>query len=52
MTGLVWTALALPLAGLLAPTVARASYLSMVLFHGWLELAVAAHLIALSRAPR
>lgn len=45
-------AIALPLAGLLAPTVARASYLSMVLFHGWLELAVAAHLIALSRAPR
>jgi hypothetical protein len=35
-------ALALPLAGAFAPAAARATYLSLVLFHGWLEVAVIA----------
>jgi hypothetical protein len=33
-----------PLAGCFAPVRVRAIYLSLVLFHGWLELAVMAHL--------
>ncbi len=45
-------AVALPIAGLAAPTAARAGYLSLVLFHGWLELAVAAHLWASGWSPR
>ncbi|TVQ87292.1 MAG: hypothetical protein EA397_18420 [Deltaproteobacteria bacterium] len=45
-------ALALPLAGLFAPAEARGAYLSFVLFHGWLELAIAAHLLALPLASR
>lgn len=45
-------ALALPLAGFFAPAEARGAYLSLVLFHGWLELAIAAHLLALPLASR
>lgn len=37
---------ALLAAGWVAPVAARAGYLSVVLFHGWLELAVAAWLLA------
>ena len=44
-------AIALPIAGLFDPAQLRAGYLSLVLFHGWLELAVAAHLLALRHAP-
>lgn len=40
----------LPMAGVVAPTGARAGYLSLVLFHGWLELAIAAHLLVRPRA--
>jgi len=41
--------LAVPLAGWAAPGRVRAIYLSLVLFHGWLELAVIAHLWARGR---
>lgn len=51
VTAVVLGAVALPLTGLAFPTAARSTYLSLVLFHGWLELAVAAHLLG-ARAPR
>jgi hypothetical protein len=38
-------AIALPSAGVVAPVDARAGYLSLVLFHGWLELALIAHFV-------
>ena len=38
-------------AGLVAPADTRNAYLSLVLFHGWLELAMAARLLV-DRAPR
>ena len=34
------------LGGLVDPVGTRATYLSLVLFHGWLEIAVVAHLLA------
>ncbi len=37
--------LAIPVVGLFEPTATRAGYLSIVLFHGWLEIAMVAHLI-------
>jgi hypothetical protein len=48
--GVVVAAIALPVAGLFAPAAVRAGYLSIVLFHGWLELAIAAHFLVLRRA--
>ena len=38
---------ALPAAGVAAPAGARGFYLSLVLFHGWLELAIVAHLVVI-----
>ena len=35
--------LALPILGLLDPAGARSAYLSLVLFHGWLEVAMIVH---------
>jgi hypothetical protein len=44
--------LAVPVAGVLAPVATRDVYLSLVLFHGWLEIAVIARwLVARERAP-
>ncbi len=36
---------ALPLAGLFEPLMMRNGYLSLVLFHGWLEIAIIAHFL-------
>jgi hypothetical protein len=44
-------AIALPVAALWDPAAVRAGYLSLVVFHGWLELAIAAHFLVLNRAP-
>lgn len=44
--GVLVALLALPLLGLLDPTEARSTYLSFVLFHGWLEIALIMHWIA------
>ena len=46
---LVAAAVLLPLLGLVDAAGTRASYLSLVLFHGWLEIAVAAHLFVRGR---
>lgn len=41
----VGAALLIPVLGLLDPIGTRAGYLSVVLFHGWLEIAMVAHLL-------
>lgn len=43
--------LLVPFFGLLAPTTTRAVYLSLVFFHGWMELAIFAHLLARRPLP-
>ena len=42
--------LAVPIAGVITPVVTRETYLSLVAFHGWLELASAATLLVRARA--
>ena len=42
---------ALPLLGCLDPAGTRAAYLSLVLFHGWLELSLAAYLFSAGLDP-
>ncbi len=49
--GVLVALLALPLLGLFDPTGARSTYLSFVLFHGWLEIALVMHWIAGRAAP-
>ena len=46
----VGAGMGLPALGLMDPVGARAGYLSLVAFHGWLELAVLAHLFAGGRS--
>lgn len=43
---------ALPAMGLLDPAGTRAAYLSLVLFHGWLELSLATYLFSAGMDPR
>jgi hypothetical protein len=50
LTAALLLAALLPLAGIFAPARTREIYLSLVLFHGWLELALIARLMV--RAPR
>ncbi len=47
----VFVALAVPLLGSIAPAETRQAYLQAVLAHGWLELAVAAYLLAKGARP-
>ncbi|MFT5291167.1 MAG: hypothetical protein ACI8PQ_001798 [Planctomycetota bacterium] len=45
-SGVLVALLALPLLGLIDPIGARSTYLSFVLFHGWLEIALVMHWLA------